>query len=169
MMTRWLLVAAWCLAPSQPPSFAQPALTQSSRKSARVADGRIADEIVRLRTEWAKNLRAKQLDQIAALYAPDAVYLLPSGARVTGRPAIRDICKKIMDNFTSEITFQSRASDHSGDLAYDSGEYRESLVKLSDQTKAEVQGNYVMIFRRQPDGTWLIAEQMWTLVTPGSE
>ena len=62
-----------------------------------------------------------------------------------------------------------KVADHSGDLAYDSGEYRESLVKLSDQTKAEVQGNYVMVFKRQPDGTWLIAEQMWTLVTPGSE
>jgi uncharacterized protein (TIGR02246 family) len=164
MTSRWLLVAACYLVASQPPAFAQRAFTQNSRKPPRVAD-----EIVRLRTEWAKNLRAKQLDQIAALYAPDAVYLLPSGARVSGRPAIRDICKKIMDNFTSEITFQSLASDHSGDLAYDSGEYRESLVKLSDQTKAEVQGNYVMIFKRQPDGTWLIAEQMWTLVTPGSE
>ena len=164
MVCRWLLVAACCLIASHQPTLAQRALAQSPRKAARVAD-----EIVRLRTEWAKDLRAKQLDQIATLYAPDAVYLLPSGARVTGRPAIRDICKKIMDHFTSEITFQSLASDHSGDLAYDSGEYRESLVKLSDQTKAEVQGNYVMIFRRQPDGTWLIAEQMWTLVTPGSE
>jgi len=164
MVRRWLLVAACCLLASHQSTFAPLALTQSQRKATRVAD-----EIVRLRTEWAKDLRAKQLDQIASLYAPDAVYLLPSGARVTGRPAIRDICKKIMDNFTSEITFQSLASDHSGDLAYDSGEYRESLVKLSDQTSAEVQGNYVMIFRRQPDGTWLIAEQMWTLVTPGSE
>jgi len=161
---RWLLVAACCLIASHQPTFAPYALAQNQRKAARVAD-----EIVRLRTEWAKDLRAKQLDQIASLYAPDAVYLLPSGARVTGRPAIRDVCKKIMDNFTSEITFQSLASDHSGDLSYDSCEYRESLVKLSDQTSAEVQGNYVMIFRRQPDGTWLIAEQMWTLVTPGSE
>ena len=164
MVSRWMLVAACCLVASHQLSLGQRALAQSSRKGARVPD-----EIVRLRTEWAKDLRAKQLDQIAALYAPDAVYLLPSGARVTGRPAIRDVCKKIMDNFTSEIKFESLASDHSGDLAYDSGEYREALIKLSDQTKAEVQGNYVMIFKRQPDGTWLIAEQMWTLVTPGSE
>ena len=74
-----------------------------------------------------------------------------------------------MDTFTSEITFQSLGSDHSGDLAYDSGEYRESLTKLSDGTQADVEGNYVMIFKRQPDGAWLIAEQMWSLVTPGTE
>jgi uncharacterized protein (TIGR02246 family) len=164
MVRRCLAIAVCFLVPAASLfSFAKRP-SQAQRKQVQVAD-----EIVRLRTEWAKNLHAKQVDQLATLYAPDAVYLKPSGARVTGRPAIRDVCKKIMDNFTTNITFQSLASDHSGDLAYDSGEYRESLVKLSDKTEADVQGNYVMIFKRQPDGAWLIAEQMWTLVTPSSE
>jgi uncharacterized protein (TIGR02246 family) len=165
MVRRAFIVAACVLlASSSQISFTQGSPTQTQHKQLPVAD-----EIVRLRTEWAKNLHAKQIDQLAALYAPDAVYLQPSGARVTGRPAIRDVCKKIMDHFNSDIAFHSLASDHSGDLAYDSGEYRESLIKLSDKTDAEVQGNYVMIFKRQPDGTWLIAEQMWTLVTPSTE
>jgi len=165
-MVRRAFVVDACLliAASFPISFAQGSSTQTQHKQVPVAD-----EIVRLRTEWAKHLHAKQIDQLAALYAPDAVYLQPSGARVTGRPAIRDVCKKIMDNFNSDIAFHSLASDHSDDLAYDSGEYRESLIKLSDKTEAEVQGNYVMIFKRQPDGIWLIAEQMWTLVTPSTE
>jgi uncharacterized protein (TIGR02246 family) len=119
--------------------------------------------------QWAKTLQAKQIDQLAALYTPDAVFLKPSGERITGLPAIRDLCKKIMDTFSSEFTFHSLASDVSGNLAYDSGEYTESLVKISDKTKAEVQGNYLMIFKRQPDGNWRIAHQMWTLVTPGTE
>src|SRR3954471_11956874 len=158
------IITACVLFVTVPSSFAQRLSSPAQGKQAR-----IADEIVRLRSEWAKNLQSKRIDPLAALYAPNAVYLQPSGARASGRPAIREICKKIMDNFNSEITFQSLASDHSSDLAYDSGEYRESLVKLSDKTEAQVQGNYVMIFKRQPDGTWLIAEQIWTLVTPSSE
>jgi ketosteroid isomerase-like protein len=144
----------------------------SPQRSSAVAQRKqppVADEIVRIRSEWAKDLHAKQLDQLVALYASDAVFLKPSGERVTGRPAIRDLCKKVMSTFTSDITFQSLASDHSGELAYDSGEYRESLIKLSDETKANVEGNYVMIFKRQSDGSWLIAEQMWSLVTPSTE
>jgi uncharacterized protein (TIGR02246 family) len=129
----------------------------------------VAEEIARLRSQWAKSLLDKKLDQIASLYTSDAVFLQPSGERITGRPAIRDLCKKIMDTFTSDITLHSIASEHSGDLAYDSGDYRETLEKLSDGTKAEVQGNYVMIFKRQGDGSWLILEQMWTLVTPATE
>lgn len=128
-----------------------------------------SEEVGKIPALWAKTLQSKQIDQLAALYTPEAVFLKPTGERITGRPAVRDLCKKIMDTFSSEFTFHSLTSDISGNIAYDSGEYRESLVKTSDQTKAEVQGNYLMIFKRQPDGTWLIAQQMWTLVTPPTE
>lgn len=141
----------------------------SQRLPAQSKQPAAADEIARIRSEWAKDLRSKQLDPLVALYAPDAVFLQPSGERVTGRPAIRDLCKKIMDTFTSDMNFHSITTEHSGDLAYDSGDYRETLVKLSDETKIEVQGNYLMVFKRQSDGHWLIAEQMWTLVTPATE
>ncbi len=128
-----------------------------------------SDEVGKIPALWAKTLQSKQIDQLAALYTADAVFLKPTGERITGRPAVRELCKKIMDTFSSEFTFHSLTSDISGNIAYDSGEYKESLVKISDQTKAEVQGNYLMIFKRQPDGTWLIAQQMWTLVTPPTE
>jgi len=128
-----------------------------------------SDEIGKIPALWAKMLQAKQIDQIVALYTADAVFLKPSGERITGRPAVRELCQKIMDTFSSDFTFHSLRSDISGNIAYDSGEYTESLVKISDQTKASVQGNYLMIFKRQPDGTWLIAQQMWTLVTSPTE
>lgn len=131
--------------------------------------GSASDEIGKIPTLWAKTLQAKQIDQLAALYTSDAVFLKPSGERITGRHAVRELCQKIMDTFSSDFTFHSLSSDISGNIAYDSGEYTESLVKVSDQTKANVQGNYLMIFKRQPNGTWLIAQQMWTLVTSPTE
>ena len=159
MVSRRLLVASLALLIAL---VAPPLPAQSGQSAA-------ADEIARLRSEWAKNLLAKKLDPIVALYAPDAVFLQPSGDRVTGRAAIRDLCKNIMATFTSDISLHSIATEHSGDLAYDSGDYRETLVKVSDGIQIEVQGNYLMVFKRQADGTWLILEQMWTLVTPPTE
>jgi uncharacterized protein (TIGR02246 family) len=127
-----------------------------------------ADDIAKIRSEWAKALHAKQLDQILLLYAPDAVFLPPSGERVTGRPAIRDLTKKIMETFTSDISLHSIAMEHSGSLAYDSGDFAETLITVADGAKIEAQGNYLMIFKRQPEGNWLILEQAWTEVVPAT-
>ena len=120
------------------------------------------DAIARIRSEWTKDLHDKKLDQIVMLYAQDAVFLPPNGERITGRDEIRKLTKAAMDTFTSDLTFQSMKLEHSGDLAYDSGAYREALTNVSDGGVSHGQGNYLMVFKRQPDGSWLIVQQAWT-------
>ena len=120
------------------------------------------DAIARLRVEWAKDLHDKKLDQIVALYASDAVFLPPYGERIVGQASIRELTKKAMDAFTSDLTFQSLNLEYSGNLAYDSGEYRESLTNASDGGVSHGQGNYLMVLKRQPDGSLVIAQQAWT-------
>lgn len=133
---------------------AAPATNQESRSP--------EEALAKLRTDWAKDLHDKKLDQITALYAQDAVFLPPNGARIAGRAEIRDITKKAMESFTSDLTFQSMNSEFSGDLAYDSGEYRETLTSLSDGSTSRGEGNYLMVLKRQADGNWLIVQQAWT-------
>jgi uncharacterized protein (TIGR02246 family) len=131
------------------------------------ADG-VASDIAKVRTDWTRALYSKQLDRIAILYAPDAVFLSPTGDRFTGRPAIRDLCKKAMDTYTSDINLHSIVAGHSGDLAYDSGDFRETEVTISNGTGKDLQGSYLMLFQRQADGHWLILEQVWTQVAAAS-
>ena len=127
-----------------------------SQRSSSVEDG-----IARIRLDWARNLHEKHLDQLVALYAPDAVFLSSDVGRVSGREAIRELCRNVMATFTSDITFHSIKTENSGNLAYDSGEFSETLLKLDDGNKTEDHGNYLMVFKRQPDGNWLITQQMW--------
>ncbi len=127
------------------------------------------DALARLRADWAKDLHDKKLDQITALYAPDAVFLPPNGARISGRGEIREVTRKAMESFTSDLTFQSMSSGFSGDLAYDSGEYRETLTSLTDGSTSHGQGNYLMVMKRQPDGNWLIVQQAWTASAFGNQ
>src|SRR5271154_3202205 len=70
-------------------------------------------EIARLRAEWVKDLHTKQLDQIAALYAEDAEFLLATGTRVSGRAAIRELCKNVMATMTSDITLRTATRERS--------------------------------------------------------
>jgi uncharacterized protein (TIGR02246 family) len=139
------------------------------------ADSRVAQskpvnspEIARLRAEWVKDLHTKQLDQIAALYAEDAEFLLATGTRVSGRAAIRELCKNVMATMTSDITLRTATSERSDNLAYDSGDYSETLTSVADGTVTPYKGTYVMIFRRQSNGAWVIAEQVWTDASPAA-
>ncbi len=100
------------------------------------------------------------------LYAPDAVFLTPTGERFTGRPAIRELTRKAMDTFTNDISLHSIVSEHSGNLAYDSGDYHETLVANLGGSRTDVQGNYLMVLKRQSDSRWLILEQVWTEAAP---
>lgn len=124
------------------------------------------DGIAKIRLDWARDLHEKRLDELTMLYAPDAVFLQPDGQRITGRPAIRDLCKNLMAMFTSDLTFHSINTESSGSLAYDSGEFYETLTKVADGSKSESRGSYLMVFKRQADGNWLIAQQMWSGTEP---
>ena len=56
----------------------------------------------------------------------------------------------------------TRGLDASGDLAYDSGDYRETITPVAGGSKLELQGNDLIVFRKQKDGRWLIVENRWT-------
>ena len=124
------------------------------------------DAIIGARESWAKALHTKQLDAIANMYAPDAMFMV-NGDRFTGRDAIRAITKKAMDSFTSDIHFQSAATIISGDVAYDSADYSETLTSANGIAEPH-HGNYLTIYKHLPDGKWLIDQQIWTEKVPGT-
>ncbi len=131
------------------------------KANARVTADDASSEMAKIRVDWPKALYSKQLDPIAMMYAPDAVFI-SAGDRFTGRPAIRELCKNAMATYTSNMSLHSIVTGNSGDLAYDSGDYRETVTTLSDGVTKNLSGNYLMVFQRQPNGHWLILEQVWT-------
>lgn len=120
------------------------------------------DPFLRLREEWALNLREKHVDASMALYAADAEFLQPDGQRVKGTDALRKLFENITKTFNSDLTFTPQRVETSGDLTYDSGTYRETLVTRATGTRMESRGSYLTVYRRGKGGVWLIVEQVWT-------
>jgi len=128
----------------------RPAPSDASREVARVKD-RLVDAV-----------RSKRLDDIAQLFSPDGSFLSRTTGRVTGRTAIRGLFEKVLGSFTSDITMTSVRVERSGDLAYDSGDFEETVTSTSDATKKySVKGNYLLVLKRER-GSWLIVEQVMT-------
>jgi ketosteroid isomerase-like protein len=122
--------------------------------------------LAKIREAWSQDLHTKQLEPILKLYAPDAVFLQPSGERITGSAALRTLFQNIMATFDSGLTLHSQNLDASGDLAYDSGDFQETLTVLATGAKITSKGSYVIIYKRQLSGSWQIVQQVWTGTPP---
>ena len=122
--------------------------------------------LTKIREAWVQDLRTKQLEPILKFYAPDAVFLQPTGERITGSAALRTLFQTIMATFNSDLTLHSQNLEISGDLAYDSGDFQETLTTIASGARFTAKGSYIFIFKRQPNGIWQIVQHVWTGTPP---
>ena len=115
-----------------------------------------------LRADWARNLHDKRVEDSVAQYAPDGEFFDPSGGRVRGAVALRELFQTITVTYDSDLKFASQHTDVRGELAYDSGTYTEILIVRASGRVEHSSGSYLTIYERGKGGEWLIAEQMWT-------
>jgi uncharacterized protein (TIGR02246 family) len=125
-----------------------------------------ADAIADLRQAWCDDLKLKNIDASMRLYADDAVFFNPGGDHVDGKAAIRALFAGMTQAFDSDIRLLSRSTAISGPLAYDSGEFQETMTRRADGRSQPLNGSYLMVLRRGKDGHWRIIQQMWTGAPP---
>jgi peptidoglycan-N-acetylglucosamine deacetylase len=122
----------------------------------------IAAEFASLRDQWARDLRDKRIDAAVAHYAEDGVFVDPTGGRTRGSEALRRLFETIVKVYDSDLTFYSHRISVYGDLAVDTGTYRETLILRSTGEHQHSSGSYAIVYRRGADQGWLISEQLWT-------
>jgi ketosteroid isomerase-like protein len=71
-----------------------------------------------------------------------------------------------MSTFNSDLALHSQNLETSGDLAYDSGDFQETLTITATGAKITSKGSYIIVFKRQPSGSWQIVQQVWTGTPP---
>ncbi len=96
-------------------------------------------------------LNAGDLEALAALYEPQAVFVSGPGQTVTGTAAIREV----LSAFVS-ITMEVQTLGRLDDLALTSARWEMAGTGPDDQP-VEMRGRSTEVCRRQDDGTWLFA------------
>lgn len=131
-------------------------------QSQRPASSDASMEVAKVKDRLTDAMRSKRLDDITQAFSTDGSFLTRTTGRVSGRAAIRGLFEKVLGSFTSNITMTSVRIEHSGDLAFDSGDFEETVTSTSDATKKyTVKGNYLLVLKRE-HGNWLILEQVMT-------
>jgi uncharacterized protein (TIGR02246 family) len=128
------------------------------------SNSQAADRVAQTRDKWLAGFKSKDVTSAVAFYASDAAFLEPTGDRIEGSKAIRELYEKVVSTFDTDLTLTSRFLEASGNLACDSGEYEETLTNRATAQKQHYRGQYLMVFRLGPDGEWRIIQHVWSVV-----
>jgi uncharacterized protein (TIGR02246 family) len=99
---------------------------------------------------------------VAAVYASDASLLPPNLPVQRGRNAIRAFWGGLLDAYTVKFEISPDIIEGRGDLAYNMGRYRFTAVPKSQSAPGIAdEGKFVEILKKQPDGTWKYAVDIY--------
>jgi ketosteroid isomerase-like protein len=108
---------------------------------------------------------AKDFATWSALFLDDAVVNPPNEPAVKGRAAIRAWLEKFPP--ITEFKLNNEKVEGREDLAYVLGTYTMTIVPPGAPGPVKDSGKFVTVLRRQPDGRWLAAVDMFSSDLPG--
>ena len=107
----------------------------------------IRDELSVLNEQFADAFEDRDVDRLAEFYDDDAVFLSQGTATVAGRDQIREFFRGFPPS-SGRTVFEAGEVLEDGDIVVDIGTLRRGETRV---------GRYVVIYRRQPDGSLRLA------------
>ena len=126
------------------------------------ADDADALAILRADERWIEAFNAGDVETLAALYDPAAIVMPPERAELRGRAEIR---AWLADFFADNAARQSLVNDEvvvAGDWAFLRGHFRIEIT-ARDGREESWRGKHLVIWKRQPDGSWKAARDIWNM------
>ena len=105
---------------------------------------------------------ARDLNAVMSLYADDAVLLPPDEKVVIGKDLIRPRYQSLFDEFNPELSISHDEVIIDGDWTFIRGMTNGRMAPRNGGAARIVNDKYLMILRRQADGSWRIARLMWS-------
>ncbi|MFQ6046130.1 MAG: YybH family protein [Gemmatimonadales bacterium] len=118
-----------------------------------------------VRQAFVQAVRSGDGSRIAALFTVDGVEMPPNEPIRVGRDAIAAAQLPTVMAFT----LTGEETDGMGDLAYDRGTFQITLTMEGMTEPISDNGKYLVLLRKQSDGSWLITHSIWNSDNPPPE
>ncbi len=119
-----------------------------------------------LRAWFAEAMTAGDVDGMMDNYAEDAVEMPPNEPALTGKAAIRARHEGSRDQYVISLDNPSQEIIVMGDVGILRGSYDITLDPREDGPVIRDNGKYIVTWRRQADGAWLAAHEIWNSDNP---
>ena len=146
---------------------AAPPATQQSATDQDLAEVKAVEE------QWRRVIATFEdgdVDTFMALTTEDVVLMPPGGSTLPGREPARRLMEDFFGTFAIEIERLSMEEIVvAGEWAFVRDTYVSSLTPKSGGATVRARGKNVWILRRQADGSWKVARNMWNSSDPGAD
>jgi len=109
---------------------------------------------------------------LLALYDEQATQLPPNGTPRVGRQAIRAALDPLSGGYTRELSYWGLAwspDAHGKGFVYDWGSYGLEVAEIGSSEPVLHRGTFLVVLKKQSDGSWSIWREAWTSDDPAIE
>ena len=110
--------------------------------------------------EWLSAFNGGDASGVARIYEPEARLLPPNSGIVEGRDAIEGFIKEFVAT-RAQLTFSLLTVHETADLCAAVGTYEMEIPGAPNDS-----GKFIEVWSRQPDGSWLIADDIFNSSLP---
>jgi len=115
--------------------------------------------------KFGEAVRQADAAAIAALYTDDATLLPPNSEMIKGKPGIEAFWKGGLDMGIKDAVLTAVEVFAMGDLAYEIGKY-DLKIQPAGQAVLADSGKYIVIWKKQADGSWKLHVDIWNTNLP---
>jgi ketosteroid isomerase-like protein len=138
--------------------------TQCTQPAETAVDNSATIEALKaLDLKWSED--ASSAESHASYYAEDATVLAPNETLMTGRAAIAEELKGYYAMSGFDVTWKPTHADASGDLGYTIGTYEMTMNDSTGNPTKDV-GKYLVVWKKQTDGSWKVASEAFSSDQP---
>jgi uncharacterized protein (TIGR02246 family) len=116
----------------------------------------VEDQIQGVDEAYEKAVANQDIEAVVALYTSDAFFLPPNSPIAKGSDAIRAVLQAYFDAGVVSLDLETTVLDDQGDVIVEVGQYKLGLQPSGTDSFTDL-GKYLQVFKRQADGTFLIA------------
>ncbi len=132
------------------------------------ADTKNIEQALRdLDAQWSAAAGAKDIEKTISFYSQDAIVLPTNAPAATTKDAIRNTWKELLASPGLTISWKTTKVEvaKSGDIAYTTGTYELTMNDASGKPVPD-HGKYVEVWKKQTDGKWKVAVDIWNSDLP---
>ncbi len=113
---------------------------------------------------WYRAMEDGNVAELLSLVTPDVIIKAPGAPPIQGSSAFGQALAAFLDEYSETVDYEIAELEVSGQLAFARISETARIMSRSGSETSTINGIHFTILRRQPNGAWLLARDMSSLI-----